>query len=247
MSDNVIVCSGTEHTNLDVVHGVKVTKTTHAVFSVDEVFVPTHVPTIANPMNEPLEVGQFVLWKRTATVQNEEGNTAHKEKRLVARNNYLKAARRQDTRYQKKVKDVTQSFQNGHTVGVKIHSADRTNTDVRLLTCKILESKMRGGDSVYRVYCPTGIVKNWFRGVELVDMSSVVLPHLNVVNPQTLKEVSLIQASRSSTGWQNRGAVARSVCTCTGACMTKRCPCKDAKLACGTKCHPHSKKCKNMS
>ena len=243
--DNQIVGAGTEHRNREFVHGVKVDPRFHAAVSVDEVFVSNFVPTEANPMKEPLEVGQFVLWKKSAIVENEDAGTLHRDGRLEARKNYLKAARRQETRYQKKVKQITKSFSRDCTVGVRIHSADRTNTDVRLLTCKISDTKESGDSVMYKVYCPAGIIKNWFRGEELVDMNSIAFPHLNDVDPHDLPEVTLIQASRASTRWQNK-AVARTVCQCKGACQTRRCPCKGAKLSCCTKCHPKGKQCKNV-
>ena len=36
-------------------------------------------------------------------------------------------------------------------------------------------------------------------------------------------------------------------CVCNGGCTTKKCPCKAAKVPCGTKCHPAKKKsCTNI-
>ena len=98
---------------------------------------------------------------------------------------------------------------------------------------------------MYKVYCLAGIIKNWFRGEELVGINSIAFPPLNDVDPHDLSEVTLIQASRASTRWQNK-AVARTVCQCYGACQTRRCPCKGAKLSCCTKCHPKGTQCKNV-
>ena len=41
---------------------------------------------------------------------------------------YTKAARRQESEYQKKLKEVVSSFSEGNTVGEIIHYADRTHT-----------------------------------------------------------------------------------------------------------------------
>ena len=98
---------------------------------------------------------------------------------------------------------------------------------------------------MYKVYCLAGIIKNWFRGEELVGINSIAFPPLKDVDPHDLSEVTLIQASRASTRWQNK-AVARTVCQCYGACQTRRCPCKGAKLSCCTKCHPKGTQCKNV-
>ena len=61
-----------------------------------------------------------------------------------------------------KKKDVVQAFSEGNTVGVKIHHADRTNTDARLLPCKVFETKTVDNFVVYRLYNPPGIIKICF-------------------------------------------------------------------------------------
>ena len=50
-------------------------------------------------------------------VENEVGSEDLKGKRLAARRHYLKAARRQESEYQKKLKEVVSSFSEGNTVG----------------------------------------------------------------------------------------------------------------------------------
>ena len=84
------------------------------------------------------------------------------------------------------MKQITKSFSRGCTVGVRIDSADRTNTDVRLLTCKISDTKESGDSVMYKVYCLAGIIKNWFRGEELVGINSIAFPPLNDVDPHDL-------------------------------------------------------------
>ena len=55
-----------------------------------------------------------------------------------------------------------------------------------MLTSKIYETTVSGCTVLYRVYCPAGIVKNWLRGEEPVDMSSIVFPSLDTVDPNDL-------------------------------------------------------------
>ena len=80
-------------------HGRPINKETQAIFCVNRVFEETFVPSLHNPMQEPIEPGQYVAWKRSNIVEDEEENTTHRRVRLVAREGYLKAARRQDSRY----------------------------------------------------------------------------------------------------------------------------------------------------
>ena len=48
---------------------------------------------------------------------------------------------RENKRNQKKLKEVVKLFSEGNTVGVKIHYADRTHTDVRLLPRQVSSAK----------------------------------------------------------------------------------------------------------
>ena len=50
---------------------------------------------------------------------------------------------------------------------------------------------------MYKVYCASGKLVNWFRGEELFDMKTVVFPSLNATDASKLVEITLIQASRA--------------------------------------------------
>ena len=76
------------------------------------------------------------------------------------RKSYLKAACRQETRYQKKIKELVHVHSEGDTVGIKIHHADRTNTDARLLPCKVHRTKMRESGQQCQVYTAAGIIRS---------------------------------------------------------------------------------------
>ena len=68
---------------------------------------------------------------RSAIVENEDAGSLHWDGRLEAKK---KKTTWKQLGYQKKVKQITKAFSRVCTVGVRIDSADRTNTDVRLLT-----------------------------------------------------------------------------------------------------------------
>lgn len=247
MHRNSIVGAGTEQINRAVIHVVRVDATSHAVLSVDMVTDGSHVPAEGNPAEEALQIGQFVLWNRCNLVENEEDGTQHKKHRFAARRNFLKAAQKQEKRYERQVGDFVLLYSKGDTVGVKIHHADRTNTAARLLPCKVLSCKEvgQGNRPMYKVYSVAGVIKNWFRAEELIDMRTVHFPALQSVDQLSLQDVSLIHASRHATGWQT-SAKAGTVCKCKGNCTSKRCCCRKAGVPCSTKCHPDTHaSCKN--
>ena len=64
----------------------------------------------------------------------------------LCRNNYLKAARRQEYRHHEQVKELITTFCDDDTVGVKIHHADRTNTDAQLSPYEVLWSERLDND-----------------------------------------------------------------------------------------------------
>ena len=100
---------------------------------------------------------------------------------------------------------------------------------------------------MYKLFSVSGIIKNWFHSEELVDMRSVHFAHLHDLDPGTLVEVTIIQASRAETGWQTVASLSSkpTVCKCKGNCTTKKCCCRKVGIECGTKCHPDNRSCKN--
>ena len=74
-----------------------------------------------------------------------------------------------------------------------------------MLGCNVLEIRdswrFCGMRSLqFFLYC---MIKNCFRGEELIEMNNSVFSSLNAADPSNLTEVTLIQASRASTRWQN--------------------------------------------
>ena len=89
LHDNYLVAAGIEEPNRSIIHGSAVNKESYAVLSVSEVFDSSFVPVEANPVEEPLMVGQFVLWKPCDMVENDDSGSRHNKHRLCARRNYL--------------------------------------------------------------------------------------------------------------------------------------------------------------
>ncbi|KAK7097055.1 KRAB-A domain-containing protein 2-like [Littorina saxatilis] len=248
LHDHRMIATGTECPSRNMIHGQSVNTSSHAVVSVTEVHDAEFIPVEDNPFEECIEIGQFVTWRRSQMFDVDEGDS-HREERMQARKKYLKAAKKQESRYVKKVASRTKVYSLGDTVGLNIHKVDRANSDARLLPCKVLMSKPVGGQRhLYKLYSATGILGPWIAGEELSDLRSVHFESLNEVNPDLLEEISLIKACRLSVKWRDTGSrvpSGASVCKCKGPCTTKRCCCRKAGLECGTKCHTDSKACKN--
>ena len=81
----------------------------------------------------------------------------------------------------------------------------------------------------------SGILKTRYTSVDLVSIQQVRFPALEEVDPETLSETTVIQASKENGRWTV--APSGSVCSCKGSCITNRCRCKKAQLKCSTKCH----------
>ncbi|CAH1258983.1 KRBA2 [Branchiostoma lanceolatum] len=208
-----IVAVGTEVQGQEIVHGHTIDPQHQAVFQLTNVTDPTHVPTSGNPFDEPLAEGQFVTWEKEHTTVVEEPDTPHGKIRKIATSNYLKAANRQQINFDAKVKGLVKDYSLGDTVGVRISEVDRTNTDPRLVPCKVLEVRKEGLDTTYRVYSAGGKLRHNFKSEDLVDMRNVCFPALEGIDVQDLEEITLIQAARKSSGWQ---ASAANVCSCSG-------------------------------
>ena len=191
-----------------------------------------------------LHENQHVVWDRDQLIDSGEGSSMHKAVRLEAQKSYLKAVAAQRNRHNIQVTTFVKDYAVGDTVGIKIHSADRTNTDARLLPCKVMEVSVKNGKKFYRIYSASGILKNKFTGEELADMKNVTFPSLSSADPSNLEEVSLVQASRATTNWQASKKV-HDVCQCKGSCITNRCCCKKRGIKCSTKCHINSMACQN--
>ena len=122
-------------------------------------------------------------------------------------------------------------------VGLRINKVDRTNTDPKLLPCKIIVKE----EEQVKLACAYGIIDRWWPIDALVGLSAVPneLVHLQT---DDLPEISMISASKLYV----RGAVNGVCCSCKGGCKTKQCACKRNEVFCSTKCHKNTGCCKNM-
>ena len=228
--------------NRTTLHGTSVNIATHAVIEVTEVCDMAYIPTSNNPHEEPLSKGQFISWPLVDLLENTETDTPHDKVRIEARTNYLQTAQQQNIRHQNLTRSQQKDLNVFDTVGIKINNVDLTNTDAKILPCKILEKKPLSNSS-YKLSSATGIIKTRFQSQDLIEMKSVHFPSLETVDPTQLPEITFIQASRDNTKWKTP-APDRSRCSCKGSCITNKCRCKKAGLKCSTKCHP-SNQCQN--
>ena len=97
----------------------------------------------------------------------------------------------------------TASYKPGDTVWIRIDEVDRTNTDPRLVPCKVLEVQTEGHtDTLYKVYTTGGGVKTKLWSEELLDTPNVCFPVLQNVDVANLEDITLIPATRINTGWK---------------------------------------------
>ncbi len=98
----------------------------------------------------------------------------------------------------------------GDFVGLKIDKVDRTNTDSKLLPCKIIAKE----EERVKLACVHGIIDQWWPINVLVGLSAVPheLVHLQV---DELPEISMIAASKLYV----RGAINGVCCSCKGGNM----------------------------
>jgi hypothetical protein len=201
---------------------------------------PEFIPRTNNLFSEPLNQGQYTIWEKTHVVPVESVENRHSKIRKLATDKYLKSANRQQVNFDSKMAKKSISYNENDTVGIRIHEVDRTNTDPKLLPCKVqtVEKKTteNGSEIVYKLFTNKGKLKNTFKQADLIDLRNVQFDTLLDVDIESLEDISVIQASRQVTNWA-KGA---SVCTCRGKCNTAKCKCKRAAVPCSTKCHPKS-------
>lgn len=234
LSEKGIVATATEVFGRDVVHGQSVDVRLQAVFQITNVADSSFVPVLNNPFEEPLSEGQFVIWDTVSVSPVEITETPHSKIRRIATDNYLKAANRQQINFDAKKANRTTSFSPSDTVGIHIHEVDRTNTDPKILPCKVLHVDSNHRDKSYKLYTSGGTLRQTFKSEDLVDLRNIHFPELQDVDIDSLMEISVIQASRLHTSWASKGT---PVCTCKGNCSSVKCKCKRARVPCSTKCH----------
>ncbi|CAF0987792.1 unnamed protein product [Rotaria sordida] len=168
----------------------------------------------------------------------------HKKIRDEAEETYMKTiAKRQ------KLYDDAQhlrQFQIGDLVGLKIDKVDRTNTTPKILPCKVISIQSSSDNINTYCLCTTQcILSSKYYANDLIDLRKCNFSELRAIDSQTLPTQTFIQACRDYVNSGLNPVV--EACVCNGGCATKKCPCKAAKVPCGTKCHPAKKKsCTNI-
>ena len=140
--------------------------------------------------------------------------------------------------------DITISYNEEDIVGIKIHQADRTNTDVCLLPCKMKENLQPNAKTVYRLYTLASIINIHYSAEDLADMRNAHFSKLSGIDTNTLEEVTVVQASHAASNWQASKS-RHDVCRCKGSCVTNKSCCRKMGNKCSTKCHVGSTCCQN--
>ena len=138
LHDHQVVATGVQQPNRHELHGRPINQKTHTVLEITSVIDPSLMTAENNPFGEPLEVGQFVAWKTDDLCEDIDMETPHRKICKEAREKYLETARRSQIQYTNQNQQVFQDYSVGYVVGIKIHQVDRTNTDTKLLPCKVL-------------------------------------------------------------------------------------------------------------
>lgn len=126
------------------------------------------------------------------------------------------------------------TFQIGDIVGVKIAKVDRSNTAPSILPCKIIRiaSNPNNHQNRYSLASADGIISTAFTSADLIDLTQTTSTELRNIDPSTLPEISIIQASHTYTKYRTITA-----CKCSKTCANGRCPCKKRRIPCCSKCH----------
>ncbi|CAF1443223.1 unnamed protein product [Adineta steineri] len=142
--------------------------------------------------------------------------------------------------YDEHVQKIANSYKNGDLIGIAINKVDRTNCDPKVMPCIIEKRSDNKNSPTYFLISPFGRLSTPFPVHQLIPMSGIKPISLQNIDYDTIKTVTLIQASRLFA----RGNPS-ATCDCKTKCEKKTCPCRRASIACSTKCHAKLGKCMN--
>ncbi|CAF1373824.1 unnamed protein product [Didymodactylos carnosus] len=134
----------------------------------------------------------------------------HDPVRHAATDNYLRTVTKKQKKYDEHLLNLEQKFVVNDCVGVRIDTADRTNTDPKLLPCLIVEKSSKDGTGVFRLSCQYGKLLNLFSVQDLVDLKSSCPQELRQTDVNALDNVTFIEACKLYA----RGSVSSSTCDC---------------------------------
>ncbi|CAF3902852.1 unnamed protein product [Rotaria sp. Silwood1] len=169
-------------------------------------------------------------------------STRHDKIRKIATDHYLATANKKMKLYHDSLNMIANNFNINDCVGIEIHAVDRTNTDPKYLTCRIIEKKENDNGFLYKLICQYGVLQNTFEVGQLVNLNDACPDELKKIKVDDLKPITLIEASKLYA----RGCVTGRTCNCRSKCSTKTCPCKRSNVSCSTKCHSKKGTCSNM-
>ncbi|CAF1443236.1 unnamed protein product [Rotaria sp. Silwood1] len=168
----------------------------------------------------------------------------HKRIRDEAEEAYMKTIAKRQRLYDDA--QHLRQFQIGDLVGLKIDKVDRTNTTPKILPCKVISIQSSYDNINIYCLCTTKcVLSSKYYVNDLIDLTKCNFAELRAIDFQTLPTQTFIQACKDYVSSGFNPVV--EACVCHGACATKKCQCKAAKVPCGTKCHPAKKKsCTNI-
>ena len=105
-----------------------------------------------------------------------------------------------------------------------------------MLPCKVI-SVESSPDQLhrYQLCTTTCIISSRFQAMDLLHLSTCNFRDLRDVDSASLPTITFIQGCKTYVN--TRFVTPVEVCKCSGTCSTKKCPCRGAKIQCGTECH----------
>ncbi|CAF4516747.1 unnamed protein product, partial [Didymodactylos carnosus] len=154
-----------------------------------------------SPSSEPFPSNSTTL-PLTTTANSAASSTSlssvprHDLIRKRATDNYLKTANKKMKAHDNYLDNLSHKFNVNDCVGVKIHEADRTNTDSKLLPCLIVEKISRNNSVTFRLACQYGVLTNTFSVGEVVDLKSACPKPLKETDVEDLENITFIEACK---------------------------------------------------
>ncbi|CAG8439535.1 12170_t:CDS:2 [Cetraspora pellucida] len=126
-------------------------------------------------------------------------------------------------------------LQNDTYVRIQVPPIDRSNTDYKALSCKIVEVLP---NDLYHLGCAAGIINKYYSASEMELMGSQEFIELtNIPNISVgVHETALAQSASTIVGIR---------CNCHTKCDQNCCKCKKAGIVCGSNCHLSNNRCIN--
>ena len=156
---------------------------------------------------------------------------------------HLPVRKRADEAYRKnaekmRLKHKVKQFAVGQYVSLHLPCIDRASTDSQRLPCVVVQ--VVGKNQVmYRLHCKLGVLKVCYDAGDLEEYcGSYGIP---VAGWEEATRITLREAAKQSAPCN---IFTGNKCSCSGACDTRRCPCKKKGIDCSSFCHKGGD-CKN--